>query len=67
MTRAELKLVARELMRRNGLTNGFLYMQVTRGTAPRDHKFPGGTRPGPGLTTRQMKPHSEKVATRVGR
>src|SRR3546814_5080073 len=46
MSRPALKLVARELMRRNGLTNGMLYMQVTRGVAPRDHKFPkASTRP----------------------
>ena len=61
MSRASLKLIARELMRRNGLSNGFLYMQVTRGVAPRDHKFPKGAKPAVVMTTRQMKPHSEKV------
>jgi D-alanine transaminase len=35
MTRQALKLVSRELMRRNRLSNGFLYMQATRGVAPR--------------------------------
>ena len=40
MSRRSLKLVSAELMRRNRLSNGFLYMQVTRGVAPRDHKFP---------------------------
>ena len=33
MRRDGLKLICRELMRRNDLTNGFLYMQVTRGVA----------------------------------
>jgi D-alanine transaminase len=61
MSRAALKLVSRELMRRNGLSNGFLYMQVTRGVAPRDHKFPTNARPALVMTTRQMKPHSEQV------
>lgn len=62
MTRSALKLVSRELMRRNGLTNGFLYMQVTRGVAPRDHKFPkASTKPALVMTTRQVKPHSEKI------
>ncbi len=61
MSRASLKLISRELMRRNGLSNGFLYMQVTRGVAPRDHKFPKGAKPALVMTTRQMKPHSEKV------
>ena len=61
MSRPALKLIARELMRRNGLTNGFIYMQITRGVAPRDHKFPKGSRPALVMTTRQTKPHSEAV------
>ena len=56
-----LKLLARELIRRNGLTNGFLYMQVTRGVAPRDHKFPKDARPALVMTTKQTTPHSEEM------
>lgn len=67
MSRAALKLVSRELMRRNALTNGFVYMQVTRGVAPRDHKFPATATPALVLTTRQMKPPSaQKLADGVG-
>ncbi|MFC5355007.1 D-amino-acid transaminase [Azospirillum himalayense] len=33
-------MIARELVRRNGVRNGSLYLQVTRGVAPRDFKFP---------------------------
>lgn len=58
MSRAALKLTARELMRRNHLTNGIVYIQVTRGVAPRDHKFPDRARPALVMTTRQMKPQS---------
>jgi len=61
MSRPALKLVSRELMRRNGLSNGFVYMQITRGVAPRDHKFPKASRPALVMTTRQTKPHSEQV------
>lgn len=62
MSRPALKLVSRELMRRNGLTNGFVYMQVTRGVAPRDHKFPKASiKPSLVMTTRQTKPHSEQL------
>src|SRR3546814_21059940 len=62
MSRPALSLVTRELMRRNGLTNGMLYMQVTRGVAPRDHKVPkASTKPALVMTTRQPKPHSEQV------
>lgn len=55
MSRQALRLVAYELMRRNDLTNGFVYIQVTRGVAPRDHRFPKtATRPAITMTTRQM-------------
>jgi D-alanine transaminase len=40
MSRAALKLVIRELLRRNRITDGFCYLQITRGQAHRDHKFP---------------------------
>ncbi len=67
MSRRALKLVCRQLMRRNRLSNGFLYMQVTRGVAPRDHKFPGAARPALVMTTRQMNPPSgQAVAEGVG-
>ena len=56
MSRAVLKLILRELLRRNGLTDGLLYMQVTRGVAPRDHKFPKAARPALVVTTKRTKP-----------
>ncbi|MES2712243.1 MAG: D-amino-acid transaminase [Pseudomonadota bacterium] len=40
MTRAALSMVLREVARRNRVTEGLLYMQVTRGVSPRDHAFP---------------------------
>ena len=40
LPRRALRLVLRELVRRNRLKNASLYMQVTRGVAPRDFKFP---------------------------
>jgi D-alanine transaminase len=40
MGRAALKLVMRELVRRNGVTDGLLYLQVTRGSVNRDHPIP---------------------------
>lgn len=61
MSRPALKMVSQELMRRNALSNGFLYMQVTRGVAPRDHAFPRAARPALVMTTRQKKPPSEKA------
>jgi D-alanine transaminase len=37
--------VLREVARRNRVTNGLIYLQVTRGVAPRDHAFPKDARP----------------------
>ncbi|MFH1157310.1 MAG: D-amino-acid transaminase [Pseudomonadota bacterium] len=45
MPRRSLQLVARELARRNRLKNGYLYMQITRGVARRDFKFPKDVKP----------------------
>jgi D-alanine transaminase len=40
MSPKALKLVLRETIRRNLVKNGLVYLQVTRGVAPRDHAFP---------------------------
>jgi D-alanine transaminase len=40
MARAALKLVMREMIARNRIANGFLYIQVTRGAVKRDHVPP---------------------------
>jgi D-alanine transaminase len=40
MPRAPLKLVLREIARRNHLHDGLIYMQVTRGAVRRDHAIP---------------------------
>jgi len=40
MTRKALTLVLKETLRRNRITEGLVYLQVSRGVAPRDHAFP---------------------------
>lgn len=40
MSRAALGVVLRETVRRNCVRDGFIYIQVTRGVARRDHAFP---------------------------
>ncbi len=40
MKRHPMQLVMREVLRQNGIETGLIYMQVTRGVAPRDHPFP---------------------------
>ncbi len=42
MPRKALQLVMREFIRRNRIKNAYVYIQVTRGAAPRDFKFPQG-------------------------
>lgn len=54
MGRRALRLVAHELIRRNGVRNGLIYMQVTRGVAPRDHKFPESAVPALVMTTKHI-------------
>ena len=51
-----LRFVARELIDRNRIINGLLYVQITRGVAPREHAFPNpATKPSIVMTTRPMK------------
>lgn len=46
MSEAALAIVMRECIRRNRVHDGIIYLQITRGVAPRDHGFPPpGTRP----------------------
>ena len=49
MEREPLRLVIREVLRRNRVRNGIFYLQVTRGVARRDHFFPAVETP-PTLT-----------------
>jgi D-alanine transaminase len=54
-TESVLKLVMRGLVRRNGVTDGYLYLQITRGVAPRDFKFPKQSKSAIVMTTRRQK------------
>ncbi len=55
MDRAALQVVMKEILRRNRLKNALVYMQVTRGVAPRNHSFPPeGTPPSLVVTARRF-------------
>ncbi len=58
MGRAALRQVLDEVVRRNRLREGLLYMQITRGVARRDHAFPNPPIP-PALvvTARRIPPY----------
>lgn len=55
MTHAALTLVMREVIRRNDVGYGIVYLQVTRGVARRDHAFPlGAVTPSLVITARKL-------------
>jgi D-alanine transaminase len=63
MSQAALGIVMREVVRRNGVRDGALYLQVTRGTAPRDHAFPQSAKPVLVVTARRRKPADPRLAS----
>ncbi|HEX9905676.1 MAG TPA: D-amino-acid transaminase [Propylenella sp.] len=53
--RSALKIVVREVVRRNRVRDGIVYLQVTRGVAPRDHAYPpADTRPSLVVTAKNI-------------
>ncbi|HRO32954.1 MAG TPA: D-amino-acid transaminase [Brevundimonas sp.] len=55
MSRAALETVLKETVRRNRVVEGLVYIQVTRGTARRDHPFPAqGTPPSVVITAKSL-------------
>lgn len=56
MTRRALELVTGEVIRRNGLNAGTVYMQFTRGVAPRDHAFPAAPQTQLVITAKRARP-----------
>jgi len=54
--RGALMAVMREVMRRNRLKDGLIYLQVTRGAYRRDHAIPKDARPSLIITARSLDP-----------
>ena len=55
MSPASLGVVLREIVRRNRVRWGIVYLQITRGVSRRDHAFPpAGTKPSIVVTARNM-------------
>ncbi len=54
MPRQSLVTVLNEVIRRNRILEGMVYLQVSRGAAPRDHVFPVGVKPGIVITARPV-------------
>ncbi|MGO9674603.1 MAG: D-amino-acid transaminase [Methylocella sp.] len=62
-----LKVILREVLARNKVADGYIYLQVTRGVAPRDHVFPQPpVRPSLVVTARRIDPQKGEAAARKG-
>ncbi len=67
MGRGALAAVLRETVRRNRVRNGIVYLQVTRGTARRDHPFPSGdVAPSVVVTARALNRVAAEAGARKG-
>ncbi|MFO0997225.1 MAG: D-amino-acid transaminase [Alphaproteobacteria bacterium] len=65
MGRPALGLVMREVLRRNRVEDGIIYIQMTRGVAPRDHAFPkGAPKTAVVMTARRKKAQAAALAER---
>ena len=56
MSRGAMQIVMRETVRRNRVRNGILYIQVSRGVAPREHSYSNGVQPVITITARPTDP-----------
>ena len=62
MSAAALYVVLRETVRRNRVSTGIVYLQVSRGVARRDHPFPNpAVRPALVVTARRTVPVAAKI------
>jgi len=62
-----LAIVMREVIARNKIKDGFVYLQVTRGVAPRDHIFPSASvRPSLIVTARSVDPRKGEAMAKKG-
>ncbi|MEP9347393.1 D-amino-acid transaminase [Xanthobacter sp. KR7-225] len=67
MGRAALTQVLKEVVARNGVKDGIVYLQVTRGVARRDHAFPApGTAPSLVVTARRADPAAQERLAEAG-
>ena len=59
--RVALHLTVQEVVRRNRIGEGICYLQITRGSAPRNHAFPSDPRHSVVVTARRSQPASGRV------
>ena len=56
MSRVALDAVLDEVVRRNRVAEGIVYLQIGRGVAPRNHVFPAASKPSVVVTARRVSP-----------
>jgi D-alanine transaminase len=61
---ARWKFILAEMNRRCGYRSAKLYIQITRGTAPRNHPFPENARPTVVLTARRLDPLPDRLVAK---
>lgn len=66
MEKAPLGFIIREVVRRNRIKNGFVYLQVTRGVASRDHPFPAFAIPALTITCKRLDIDGVEARARKG-
>ena len=66
MKRGPMRFVFQELIRRNRITDGFLYLQVTRGVAVRDHAFPDYAEPALVITCKRLNFNAVRSRANTG-
>jgi len=63
---AALKQVMREVIARNRVRDGLVYLQISRGRARRDHGFPAAARPGLVVTAKSLDPGLNEIKAARG-
>jgi D-alanine transaminase len=56
VSEAALARILREVIARNRVRDGLVYLQISRGSARRDHGFPAAARPGLVVTAKSLDP-----------
>ena len=66
MSRKALQGIMGEVVRRNRVVNGMVYLQVTRGVASRDHVFPATVRSALVVTAKRSDPAAAAMRAETG-
>mgnify|MGYP001176960197 CR=1 FL=1 len=60
--RSALEIIIKQIIKKNLIKTGLVYLQVSRGSSPRDFPFPKGVKPTLVVTARPLKPFNPENA-----